>query len=71
MSEWISVDDDKKPDINGMVLCYGFTGENLDNPHEKDYDMGVMTTNGFIFYAQCMGTVTHWMSLPEPPKAGE
>tara|TARA_R110002167_G_scaffold130442_2_gene313889 strand:- start:565 stop:774 length:210 start_codon:yes stop_codon:yes gene_type:complete len=67
VSEWISVDDDKKPKIGEVILCYGFSGENEESLQDKDYDMGEMTSNGFHFFALCNGTVTHWHQL-EPPK---
>lgn len=67
--KWVSVEDEVKPVKNKMILCYGFTGESLGNPEEKDYDLGEFDGKYFSFYGQCFGSVTHWMYFPEePPK---
>lgn len=66
--KWVSVDDNNKTTIGELVLCYGFTGEDEDNPDHKDYDLGEFTKDGFKFFALCNGHVTHWIPLPQPPK---
>jgi hypothetical protein len=59
-SEWISVKD-KLPESDGFYLAwYTFN----DGRHACD-----------IFYYNCCGSsmssaITHWMTLPEPPKEG-
>ena len=68
--QWVSVDDNIKPKIGEVVYGYGFSGENENDPEERDYDMADMTGNGIRFLGMCHGTVTHWKRC-EPPRDGE
>lgn len=56
--EWISVND-RLPEIGKPVL--GFEGDNR---------MTVWVINSHEEYPLFSEYVTHWMSLPEPPKEG-
>lgn len=58
MSEWISVKD-RMPELRKNILCISLRSkEAFVNSIERD---------GYWFYDN--GFITHWMPLPEPPKA--
>ena len=65
--EWISVEDELPPN-HKLVFCYGFTGENDNDPYEKDYDVGALNSEGctIVMHGFCNGHVTHWV-MAEPP----
>ena len=66
-SRWISVDA-RLPEKGKTVLCYGFSGENKENPDEKEMDTGDLQFNStVVFYGACNGYVTHWQPLPKAP----
>ena len=69
MMEWIDVNE-RLPDCESVVLCYGFTGENDNDGYEKDYDLGQLNLfhETIFMFGFDSGHVTHWMPLPEPPK---
>lgn len=69
--KWISVEDEL-PELNQIVLCYGFSGENNEDPDEMGFDIGAVENKDYplLMFGLCYGTVTHWMPL-EPPKQGD
>ena len=70
MSEWISVKD-RLPESQADVLVVAFWHERWQTMMGWHSDMGkkwrVITPHG----EREPGGVTHWMSLPDPPKEGE
>ena len=72
VSQWISVED-KLPIEQGSVLCYA-----RSTTGEGNYRILGTLRNGEFWFLQVDGTqlsfpclhlkVTHWMSLPKPPK---
>ena len=73
-SKWISVEDRLPVDEKPVLAYYGF-----DNKGDGDLGMRFMgTLSYFVFdphphwqHAAIRLVVTHWMPLPEPPKAQE
>lgn len=65
--EWISVED-RLPDANNLVLCWW---ESYDGEREH-YGFATFQSNGVWYVSnEGMHKVTHWMSLPSPPKPKE
>ena len=69
MNEWISVED-RLPEVNVDVLVYSrdrksvFMTHRLDEYYEKSEDY----ENKFAWNDQgIFNSITHWMSLPNPP----
>lgn len=64
-NRWISVQD-RLPEKNQAVL-----GWYKDNPF-AGYTYGVVSWNGkgwvFVYAQRYVTNVTHWMSIPQPPK---
>lgn len=66
--EWISVEDELPPSDTMVLICWS------DSPNvepEKDF-MDVCVDTGCPFWANSLNDEpSHWMPLPEPPKAQE
>jgi len=63
MSNWISVED-RLPEVGTMVLAWSKTND--------DYEFAWIEKDGSWDLAHSgwasPASITHWMSLPEPPK---
>lgn len=71
VSPWISVDD-RLPEVGQSVLCYRpYAVNSGDRPVKIDKYEGWLNADfegrEHGFYSTCKPT--HWMPLPEPPKA--
>ena len=65
VQEWIPVEDEL-PEIGGYVVCIA-----KENPFSKFMPMVArIEKNGWVnpMTEQYISEVTHWMSLPNPPK---
>lgn len=71
-TEWISVND-RLPTECGDYIAYAYKEVMLChyNPPNTEHVPGWSTydAEGFCYLSD--NSVTHWMSLPEPPKDGE
>lgn len=63
MSQWISAKD-RFPNNKGEYLCFMNTNIISVGRFDPDFDC-----KEFILQTEKDGIVTHWMPLPEPPKA--
>ena len=70
--KWIPVAE-RLPDFEGCLLCMRKTVFGLSWQEVLYYEDGVFSYNGIdkLEVGILCGTVTHWMSLPEPPEDGE
>ena len=66
MREWISVKD-RLPAEEGMYLLY-ITGRNYKTTKTDCYVIDKKNTSYRYWSLSSHLNVTHWMSLPEPPK---
>lgn len=73
--EWIKIkSDDDLPELkDDSVLAYWAENGNIETVHIKDYFEPITAgfdENGQQLYARWYESqgVTHWMSLPDPPK---
>jgi len=72
MSEWMSVED-RLPDDGDKILVYNgdcITACTVDRDDSRDWLwMDGLCFGGYEWeYDFEWGSVTHWMSLPEPPE---
>lgn len=68
MSEWISVDD-RLPEADGLFLVASRGAVLMDYYDSAIARMYCSPIRGFERSEPDLGGVTHWMPLPEPPKA--
>ena len=66
MAEWIDVNE--RLPKNGEC-CFAHYVHSYCN--DDYYNMQVVLFDGSVFRLGTAYKVTHWMPLPEPPKAGE
>lgn len=74
MSDWISVKD-RLPELEDNSVLAHFKNGSIETIHIEDYfkdiTNGLDENNNQIYtkwYLHSDPQVTHWMSLPEPPK---
>lgn len=66
--KWISVEDELPPSDTMVLICWS---DSPDVEPEKDF-MDVCVDTGCHFWANSLNDEpSHWMHLPEPPKAQE
>ncbi len=67
MTKWISVKDELPP-IDQKVIVWDSEFPDMDSMRMGYYDQDYEASTGWRCNEYMDLTVTHWMSLPQPPK---